>query len=217
MSNFLVEEDQYYADPKVEILPPKSIRSDEMQLVSAPRVISERSLLNGKFLNLSLSKIEVFEGEKLPRWFRLERLLLFLLVGMLFYCNAFTLKALSFPFSYETKLRSLEEDLENLTKVTSFLVDKEVSKSTPTKTDIALGGALEPVKIALVTSSRANLRTGPGLHFPKAADVLLGTELFIVGERDQWLNVLSPVGERVWINSELVKIGLNHELSGSTS
>lgn len=77
----------------------------------------------------------------------------------------------------------------------------------------------EPVasdmKIATVTVSKANLRTGPGKNHSPLMTVSRGTRLAIETRRGAWYRVLTPTAQRAWVSSSVVSFGANRSASPS--
>jgi hypothetical protein len=57
-----------------------------------------------------------------------------------------------------------------------------------------------------VTSSKANLRSGPGMEYQVIAKVTKGKSLDVVEEKGDWLKVRRKGGKEGWIHGKLVKV-----------
>jgi uncharacterized protein YraI len=57
-----------------------------------------------------------------------------------------------------------------------------------------------------VTSSRANLRSGPGIEHRVITKVTKGKSLDVVGKKGDWLKVRWKGGKEGWIHGKLVKV-----------
>ena len=57
-----------------------------------------------------------------------------------------------------------------------------------------------------VTSSKANLRSGPGMEYQVIAKVTKGKSLDVVEKKGDWLKVRQKGGKEGWVHRELVKI-----------
>lgn len=60
------------------------------------------------------------------------------------------------------------------------------------------GGGVYPTT-GVVTANILNVRARPGTHYEVVTQVECGDELQVVGENDEWLEVLAPSGSRAWV------------------
>ena len=62
---------------------------------------------------------------------------------------------------------------------------------------------------ARVTTSRLNIRSGPGAQYDKIDSFTLGTELIVLTEQKDWIQVRGMVGDKViigWVNRHFIQL-----------
>jgi len=70
------------------------------------------------------------------------------------------------------------------------------------------GGETPPgpsAQTGVVSATSLNMRSGPGTSNPVVSTLPNGTELKILGDRDGWLEVQTPDGQRGWVSGESVQ------------
>ncbi len=62
---------------------------------------------------------------------------------------------------------------------------------------------------AIVTAARLNIRSGPGAQYDKLDSLTLGTELIVLTEQKDWIQVRGMVGDKViigWVNRHFIQL-----------
>ncbi len=93
----------------------------------------------------------------------------------------------------------IEQRLELVGQILDYLVTK-VEKPLPPEPAVTL----KPSKTVRVTVPKAFLREGPGKNFSVVTTLPETTELLVQEEVADWLQVISPTGEKAWISTAIV-------------
>lgn len=99
-----------------------------------------------------------------------------------------------------SRVETIDEDLSNLTAVVSGLVSSAEVPIPGLRVDAPKGE-----KIVEVTSMNVNLRSGPGPEHGPVMSVTRGARLVVETEHGDWLRVIGPTGERLWVAAQFTR------------
>ena len=104
------------------------------------------------------------------------------------------------------RVKEVELNIQRITKVLTYLhgaITEALGEPVPT--DVVKPHEAENSDLPTVTVivPKANLRTAPNINSEAIAAVSEGTQLVLETTVGEWLGVLAPSGERVWIKKNL--------------
>jgi uncharacterized protein YgiM (DUF1202 family) len=62
-------------------------------------------------------------------------------------------------------------------------------------------------RIAEVSATVVNVRTGPGVAYAAVTKAMRGSRLTVLGERDGWVKIVMPENESSWVSAEFIQKG----------
>ncbi len=108
-------------------------------------------------------------------------------------------QALSPSLSSKQSIQALEQRFQLIGEILDYLLLKVQGEALPTQIADVRG------RTCRVNVAKALLRIGPGKNFSPLMAVSEGFELLVDGEKDDWLQVISPTGEAAWISKDVVE------------
>lgn len=130
-----------------------------------------------------------------------------------FFTTASLLSAYQSVNEYEKAIGDIQQELKSsqkrqaqITDVLKYLVSTNTPPvvARPQIKQVAKESApLVPETVTLRV--KANLRTGPGLHYEPQMKLAAGSRLVVHGIEKGWYTVSTPTGERLWVSDKVIK------------